>query len=89
VIVRPTYLYKYTTCAAARVIITNSSIKLSVSRAFNDPFDILLEEALGLEVDDFLRDLMPAFFEIVSGELDYATSWCRLLQFLTLCRITE
>jgi hypothetical protein len=46
---------------------------LSVPSAFNDPFDILLEEALGSEVEDFLRELRPAFFEIVTGELDYAT----------------
>jgi len=55
VIVRPSYLYKYTTCIAARAIFTNSNVKLSVPSAFNDPFDILLEEALGSEVKDFLR----------------------------------
>jgi Protein of unknown function (DUF2971) len=73
VIVRPTFLYKYTTCAAAGAIIRNSSLKLSIPSAFNDPFDILLEEALGSEVEDFLHELLPAFFEIVSGELDYVT----------------
>jgi Protein of unknown function (DUF2971) len=65
-------LYKYTTWAAAKAIIENSSLKLSIPQAFNDPFDILLEEALGAEVEDFLRDLMPAFFELVSGDLDFS-----------------
>jgi len=68
---RPNVLYKYTTYAAARAIIANSTLKLSVPMAFNDPFDILLEEALGSDVEEFLRDLIPAFFDVVSGELDH------------------
>ena len=66
----PDRLYKYTSCAAAAAIIQNCTLKLSVPTAFNDPFDILLGEALGSEVEDFLRDLMPAFFDLASGELD-------------------
>lgn len=65
-------LYKYTTLQAAKAIIENSSLKLSIAQAFNDPFDILLDEALGVEIEDFLRDLMPAFFELVCGDLNYS-----------------
>ncbi len=65
-------LYKYTTLQAAKAIIENSSLKLSIPQAFNDPFDILLEAALGAEIEDFLRDFMPAFFELVCGDLDYS-----------------
>jgi hypothetical protein len=47
-------LYKYTTCAAASAIIENQTVKLSKPQAFNDPFDILLEEALGQDLEGFL-----------------------------------
>jgi hypothetical protein len=68
---RPEYLYKYTSYYGAKEIITNCSVKLSVPTAFNDPFDILLEEALGSEIEEFLGDLLPTFFDFVAGEFDH------------------
>src|SRR5436190_14539415 len=64
-------LLKYTDYEGARRIIVGSSIKLSHPRAFNDPFDMLLTEALGAELEEFLPDLRMAFFEFVSGDIDY------------------
>jgi len=69
---RPIAFYKYTTYQAAKAIITNCTVKLSIPQAFNDPFDILLEEALGADIEDFLPNLMAEFFDVVSSELDYS-----------------
>jgi hypothetical protein len=54
-------LYKFTSYAAATAIIKNCMIKLSRPDAFNDPFDLLLNEALGNDIKPFLGDLLPAF----------------------------
>lgn len=64
-------LFKYTDYEGAKKIVGNRSIRLSHPRAFNDPFDMLLTEALGAELEEFLPDLQMAFFEFVSGEIDY------------------
>jgi hypothetical protein len=69
---KPT-LYKFTSYAAATAIIRNCTIKLSRPDAFNDPFDLLLDEALGSDIRPFLGDMLPAFFDLAASEIDHAT----------------
>src|SRR5205823_2240477 len=63
-------LYKYTSYSAARAIIENHSLKLSRPTAFNDPFDVLLGEALGSDIPHFLGTFKEALIDFVFGEID-------------------
>jgi Protein of unknown function (DUF2971) len=64
-------LYKYLNYDGAKSTLANCTLKLSSPLAFNDPFDMKLEEALGLEITEFAEALGPAVFEFLSGEIDY------------------
>jgi hypothetical protein len=64
-------LYKYLNYDGARKTLENCTIKLSSPLAFNDPFDMQLVEALGLEITEFAEILGPAFLHFLLGDIDY------------------
>ena len=55
-------LYKYLNYDGAKKTLENGTLKLSSPFAFNDPFDMQLVEALGLEITEFTDQLVPALF---------------------------
>src|SRR5215475_11011007 len=65
-------LYKYLNYEGAKKTLENRTLKLSSPSVFNDPFDMQLEEALGLEITEFAKTLGPALFDFLSGDIDYA-----------------
>ena len=65
-------LHKYLNCDGAKKTLENCTLKLSSPLAFNDPFDMQLVEALGLEITDFAETLWPVFFDFLSGDIDYS-----------------
>src|ERR1700749_1829089 len=65
-------LYKYLNYDGAKNTLASCTIKLSSPLAFNDPFDMKLEEAFGLEITEFAQALGPAVFEFLSGDIDCA-----------------
>src|SRR5215469_8347600 len=70
----PETLYKYMGYGGAKATLQNMTVKLSKPAAFNDPFDIVLEDALGLDVEEFIEGLIPAMFDLMTRpDLDYAS----------------
>jgi len=65
-------LYKYLNYDGAKKTLANCAIKLSSPLAFNDPFDMQLMEALGSQISEFAEALGPAFFNFMSGDIDYS-----------------
>jgi len=55
-------LYKYLNYDGAKKTLENCTLKLSSPLAFNDPFDMQLEETLGLAITEFVEQLVPALF---------------------------
>jgi hypothetical protein len=81
----PPTLYKYTSYEAAEAIITNRLLRFSAATDFNDPFDILIEEAIGDEIEDFLPQLTKAFFEMSVAKLDYSALRPSYISQLLVC----
>ncbi len=66
-------LYKYYGYNGLKKTLENQSIKLSRARDFNDPLDMFLQEVLGMDEDDFAERFKSAFFDFITGDIDYAT----------------
>lgn len=64
-------LYKYFSYNGLEKTFEKQSLKLSRPSDFNDPLDLFLQEALGMDEAVFLEGLTVAFCEFVSGEIAY------------------
>ena len=64
-------LYKYLGVDGARKTLAGRSFKLSAPANFNDPFDIYLDEPLGLGTAEFTAQLRAGMIEFFMGDIDY------------------
>ena len=65
-------LYKYLNYDGAKKTLENCTLQLSSPSVFNDPFDMQLVEALGLDIAEFADQLVPALFHFISSDIDYS-----------------
>jgi hypothetical protein len=63
-------LFKYLGPVGAKKTLSTGAIRLSAPSSFNDPFDMRLDEALGLGIRHFAEAQKLVLFELLSGELD-------------------
>jgi hypothetical protein len=63
-------LFKYLGSVGAKKTLSTGAIRLSAPSTFNDPFDMRLDEVLGLGIRHFVEAQKLALFERLSGELD-------------------
>jgi hypothetical protein len=65
-------LYKYLDFNGAEKTLGRCSVKLSAAAAFNDPFDMNIEEALGSNPDEFEEKLASAHFDFLCSDINHA-----------------
>ncbi len=65
-------LYKYLDFDGAEKTLGRCSVKLSPAAAFNDPFDMNLEEALGSNLNEFVEQLASAHFDFLCSDINHA-----------------
>ena len=63
-------LFKYLTPEGAKKTLSTGTLRLSKPSTFNDPFDMRLDEVMGLDLREFLEQQKIALFELLTGELD-------------------
>lgn len=68
----PSRVFKYLDLNGINKTLETRTIRLTSPLAFNDPFDINLEEAFGGEYEEFHEGLKAAFFEMLCGPMDYS-----------------
>jgi hypothetical protein len=69
----PKRLYKYLSCNGLEKTLQNRSLKLSRPTAFNDPSDLFVQEALGMDEIEFLEEIKTSLLEFIFGDIDYDT----------------
>lgn len=62
-------LFKYLNATGAKKTISNNSFKLSAPSTFNDPFDVRVDEILGLGYEQFVDQQKSALFDVLAGKL--------------------
>lgn len=67
----PKTIYKYLDYEGIKKTLTGRSFKLSRPSDFNDPLDLYIQEAFGVDQIYFLKDLQKEFSAFVSGDIDY------------------
>ena len=65
-----TRLFKYLSPDGAKSTLSTCSVRFSRPSSFNDPFDMRIDEILGLDFRQFAEEQKLALFELLSGELD-------------------
>lgn len=68
----PDLIYKYLDFSGLKKTLENRSFKLSRPVDFNDPLDLFIEEALGLDQSDFLLGFREEFERFICGDIDYS-----------------
>jgi hypothetical protein len=66
----PPTLYKYVSYYGLEKILENHSLKFSRPSDFNDPLDMFLQEALGMDEADFAEGFKSALFDFIAGDMD-------------------
>jgi hypothetical protein len=66
-------LFKYLGIEGAKKTISTNSFKLSVPSTFNDPFDVRLDEILGLDYAQFAEQQKAELFNVLAGKLPDGT----------------
>jgi hypothetical protein len=64
-----TRLFKYLSPDGAKKSLSTRTIKFSKPSEFNDPFDMRIDELIGLDFRKFAEELGHEMFEFLSGEL--------------------